>query len=244
MNLARMAIRLDERSVTHHLQAMYDRTPYNDPFDISGRAQSMLDRALRLGKRMALAFGLAVATAIVTAAVAVDNLFGQLFIIVLVTFAAWLPILFGILWVERAIGRRKRPAAAVATVDVVASPAVEAHWRRLIRAAPVERERIEGLRRSVERSRQRLGEATLDPDAHDLCVLIDRRLPELIDRGLDALPPDDRGRREEVGKLLDLVDQFARHCGKSGNAEAGSEREAEILRRRFEQRLAPPFDGQ
>jgi hypothetical protein len=222
---------------------MYDRTPYHDPFDFSGRAQSMLDRALRLGKRMALAFALAVAAAIVTAAVAVDNLFGQLFIIALVTFAAWLPILFGILWIERMFGRRKRPAAAAATVDVAASPVAEAYWRRLTRAAPHERERIEGLRRSVERSRQRLGEARLDPDAHDLCVLIDRRLPELIDRGLDALPPDDRGRRNEVGKLLDLVDQFARHCGQGRNADAGSEREAEILRRRFEQRLAPPpFD--
>lgn len=224
---------------------MYDRTPYNDPFDMAGRAQSMLDRALRLGKRMALAFALAVATAIVTAALAVDNLFGQLFIIALVTFAAWLPILFGILWVERLVRRRKRPAAAVATVDVVASPAADAHWRRLMRAAPGERERIEGLRRSVERSRQRLGEAKLDPDAHDLCVLIDRRLPELIDRGLEALPPDDRGRREQVGELLNLVDQFARHCGSRHHDGMDSQREAEILRRRFEQRLAPPpFEGQ
>ena len=84
----------------------------------------------------------------------------------------------------------------------------------------------------------------LDPDAHDLCVLIDRRLPELIDRELDALPPDDRGRREGVAALIRLVEQFARHCGaKRDGRAASSAYEAEVLRRRFEERLAPPAIG-
>ena len=84
-------------------------------------------------------------------------------------------------------------------------------------------------------------DARLDPDAHDLCVLIDRRLPELIERELDSLPPGDRERRERLSSLIALVEDFARHCGrKRDGSPAGSDYQAEVLRRRFEERLAGP----
>ena len=77
----------------------------------------------------------------------------------------------------------------------------------------------------------------MDPDANDLCILIDRRLPELIDRELDSLAPDDRGRTKQLDELVDLVEQFARHCSRSREGGSHAEREAAILRRRFEHRL-------
>lgn len=99
------------------------------------------------------------------------------------------------------------------------------------------------LQRSFERSRQALGSADLDPDAHDLCVLIDRRLPELIDRGLDDLPPDDRDRGRKLDELVNLVEQFARHCSRKGAGEVDLPTyDAQVLRRRFEERLSSgPF---
>ena len=123
---------------------------------------------------------------------------------------------------------------------MIEATAVERAWARLLRAAPAERERIGAIQRSLATSHLALRDAALDPDAHDLCVLIDRRLPELIERELDSLPPDDRGRRERVASLVDLVEHFARHCGAKRDGRSDeSDYEAEVLRRRFEERLAP-----
>ena len=55
---------------------------------------------------------------------------------------------------------------------------------------------------------------------------------------LDTLPPDDRNRGRQVAELVDLIEQFARHCSRprSGDVDdAGFE--AAVLRRRFEDRL-------
>ena len=53
----------------------------------------------------------------------------------------------------------------------------------------------------------------MDADAGELCAMIDKRLPDLIDHELDSLAPDSRGRDRQVGELVDLVEQFVRHCG-------------------------------
>jgi hypothetical protein len=133
-------------------------------------------------------------------------------------------------------GERPTPAAT-------AAPALtNDSWGRLAAIAPSQAHRVEVLQRSFERSRLTLGSADLDPDAHDLCVLIDRRLPELIDRELDDLPPDDRDRGKRLDDLIDLVEQFARHCSRRGSGEDGLPRyDAQVLRRRFEERLSNPF---
>ena len=120
-----------------------------------------------------------------------------------------------------------------------------AGWRRLGLAAPRQRERIATLERSLDRSRTSFAGATMDADAHELCAMIDRRLPDLIDHELDSLAPDSRGRERQIGDLVDLVEQFVRHCSsKRDGAAVDSAYHAEVLKRRFEARLADdrPFD--
>lgn len=225
----------------------YDDDRY--PRALPDRLSELMANGIRLAKRVFIAFGLAVFGAIVIGAVATDNGFVQFFVTLIAAIALWPPILFALLWIGRRRSRRPtawRSSATTGASIVHASAVRGTEWARLARALPDQRERIEGLQRSIERSRIRLGGAALDADAPELCALIDRRLPSLIEHELNDLPPDDRGRREKLGSLVDLVDQFARHCHRHGG-ESGSpsQREAEILRRRFEQRLAPsPFDGQ
>ena len=56
------------------------------------------------------------------------------------------------------------------------------------------------------------------------------------------LPPDDRDRGRRLNELVDLVEQFARHCSRKGSGEEGLPRyDAQVLRRRFEERLSSPF---
>lgn len=215
---------------------------------LAERFHEIAARGVRLAKRAALAFALAAVGGIVIGAAATDNWLAQIFITILAGAALWVPVLAGLLAIERLFARRGRgrgPAVVEATaVEVPADGA--RHWQRLIAAAPAaERERIAALQRSLANSHRALTSASLDPEAHDLCVLIDRRLPELIDHELDTLPPDDRGRRQAIAGLIGLVEQFARHCGaKRDGAAPDSARQAEILRRRFEERLAPPpFEG-
>jgi hypothetical protein len=128
------------------------------------------------------------------------------------------------------------------TVDVASRPASDS-WRRLAAAAPRRIEHLAVLQRSLERSRTSLGGETLDFDAHELCVLIDRRLPELIDRELDNLAPDDRNRERQLDELVSLIEQFARHCSRRRSDSASDSRyDAEVLRRRFEARLSSAPD--
>lgn len=215
--------------------------PYRLP--VQDRIGRFVERCFQFGKRAALAFGLAVMAAIAIGALATDNGLVQLFVTVVAAIALWGPFLIALLWGEKTFCRQ----AAVAP-ETVAAAADESDkpWLRLAFSAPYQRVRIVGLRQSIARSRVRLSNAKLDPEAVDLLVLIDRRLPDLIDRELDALPPNDGERRDKLDALVNLIDQFARHCSRRGADDSlAHEREAEILRRRFEERLAPsPFESQ
>ena len=205
------------------------------PFD--DKLQRLWRQGVRFATRVGIAFGLSTASAIMLAAAVADNAFVQILVIGFATIAFWIPSLLLILGIERMFTRRPKPASRQ-TIDVTASP-VATGWERLAAVAPRQSERIRVLQRSVERSRTSLGNDKLDPDAHDLCVLIDRRLPELIDRELEELPPDDRDRGKKVEELIDLVEQFARHCSRSGGSDPRFN--AEVLRRRFEDRLSKPL---
>jgi len=204
---------------------------------LDDRLSQLWRQGLRFATRVAIAFGLSAASAIMLAAAVADNAFVQILVIGFATIAFWIPSLLLILSIERMFTRRAKPASRQ-TIDVTALP-LAAGWDRLVAVAPRQSERIRVLQRSVERSRTSLGSEKLDPDAHDLCVLIDRRLPELIDRELDELPPDDRDRGKKVEELIDLVEQFARHCSRSGGSDPRFN--AEVLRRRFEERLSKPL---
>jgi hypothetical protein len=212
-----------------------DRTPayYADPGE---RFSGFVDRGLRIARRLAISFALSVVAAIVVGAAATDNGFAQFLITAFASLAFWLPIFFVISWVERLFTRRRPPPGVVETSARTVSPAEDAVWRRLAAATPKHRERIAVLQRSIGRSRLALANAKLDPGAHDICLLIDRRLPELIDKELDDLPPDDRNRGRQLDELVDLIEQFARDCSRRNTGPA-DRHSAEVLRRRFEDHL-------
>ena len=210
---------------------------HNDWYQEEDWLGSWIRRGLRLAGRLALAFGLSAVGAIFIGAAVTDNAFVQILVTAFATVALWIPTFIAIVGIERLFKRRPKPAKAAQ-----ANPAlVDGSWGRLTALAPAHSERVGVLQRSFERSRLSLGKADLDPDAHDLCVLIDRRLPELIDRELDELPPDDRDRSRRLNDLVDLIEQFARHCSRKGSGEAVPRYDAEVLRRRFEERLHDPI---
>ena len=214
--------------------------PYSAQASLSERIDRYWERAVRVATRFAIAFALATVSGIAVGFSVSDNIFAQIFITLLTAFAFWVPFIVGVTKVEnwRARPGRRNTAAPLASRSG-ADTAFARDWQRLTAMAPAQRERLAAIKSSIDKSRLALGKAELDPNAHDLCVLIDRRLPELVAHGLDDLAPDDTNRRRQVGELIDLVEQFARHCGRHRDgASSGSSREAEILRRRFENRLA------
>ena len=209
-------------------------------FSIHERLADAAERGMRIAKYMAVSFAVAVVAGIGIGAWVADNAFVQIFVTFMATLGLWLPILIAALAIDARLRRPRRREAP----EVLEATAVDASWVRLSRAAPEQSERIGAIQRSLATSHVALRDARLDPDAHDLCVLIDRRLPELIDRELDSLPPGDRERRERLSSLVALVEDFARHCGRKRDGNrAGSDYQAEVLRRRFEERLAPPSLG-
>ena len=195
-------------------------------------------RGVRLATRLAIAFGAATLAAIILGAAVTDNAFAQIVVTVLAALGLWLPFTLLIGGVERLFERRRAPRGEDGPARIGDGKADQS-WRRLLAMAPAQSERIAVLRRSLDRSRLQLGQAGLDPDAHELCVLIDRRLPELIDREIENLSPDDRNRTRELRELVELIEQFARHCSRNPSAgDAAPRYDAAVLRRRFEQRLS------
>lgn len=223
--------------------------PYLDCEDHPSLGEQIVDlwdRGLWLAKRLAIALGLSSALAIAVGLAVTESAFAQIVVTLLAAIAFWIPVLLAIIGIERMIDRRWLGKKAETTLQATAVPdSGSASWKRLAAAAPGERERLLALQRSLDRSRQSFATAALDPEAHDLCVLIDRRLPQLIEHELEELPPDDRGRKRQIGELLTLVEEFARHCSRKRDADGPASRyQAEILRRRFEDRLtgAGPLD--
>lgn len=200
------------------------------------RINVLWKRGVRLVIRAAIAFGLSTAAAIGVGAAVTDSALAQILVTVLAALAFWIPLFVIVLgvdkWLARHVARRvDAPPKATSHEDDV--------WRRFFALAPTELHRLATLKQSIERSRLSLGNAKLDTDAHELCILIDRRLPELIHHELEMLPPDDLHRREKIRDLINLVEQFARHCGRKGLADdADAEFRAKVLRRRFEARLS------
>lgn len=212
---------------------------------LSERMTNYWERGVRIATRFAIAFGLSTLIGIGIGFAVTDNVLAQIFVTVLSAFALWIPFVVGVARFEGwRNARRNRKALAAPPIVQHTNNDFEKDWQRLLSLAPTERSRLLAVKSSIDRSRLALGKAGLDPDAHDLCVLIDRRLPELVRYALDDMPPDDAGRRRQVGELIDLVEQFARHCSRQRDGvSSGDAREAAILRRRFEARLADHRDG-
>lgn len=219
---------------------MDDRYSPYPPIPFEDGLTNLWRRGLRLARNVAIAGMLAGLGGIILGAALTDGWLSQIFVTLFAAFVLWLPMIGLTFWVSRLLGGRSRAVPSV--VDVTPNTPegrLDSSWRRLVRAAPRQRERIVTLQRSLDRSRTSLAATTMDTDAHELCAMIDKRLPDLIDHELDSLAPDSRGRDKQVGELVDLVEQFVRHCGnKRDGAGDGSAYQAEVLKRRFEARLA------
>ena len=219
---------------------MHGRHPYYaEPDDApEDFFQSIWQRGILLARRLGISFALSAVLSIVVGAAAADNGFVQILITLLCLLAFWIPLFLVVVGVERWWQSRKS-VRLKSTEPVVQDNAADRIWHRLAVAAPHHAERISVLRRSIDRSRLALGKAELEPDAHDLCVVIDRRLPQLIEHELDDLPPGDRDRSHALSVLVALIEQFARECSRrgSGGSEEGRY-SAEVLRRRFEAHLS------
>lgn len=86
-------------------------------------------------------------------------------------------------------------------------------WNKLEVEAVGAESRVAVARRSCERFRATLKGAPLDPEAHSLLVIVERRIPELIEARLGRLKEcDERQRSLIVDDLLDLLERFAADC--------------------------------
>lgn len=208
--------------------------PETPPF--GERIDFLWKRGMRFVSRAAIAFALSTAAAVGLGAAVTDNGLVQTLITVLAALAFWVPSFLIVVRVEKWFAHR---SAHHGTAPPQTSSPDDDVWRRLFALAPAHSARLAVLKRSLQRSRLTLGSAELDPEAHELCILIDRRLPDLIHHELEVLPPDDLHRRQKIRELIDLVEQFARHCSRRGSTEEGkAEFQAKVLRRRFEARLS------
>lgn len=221
----------------NHFQPMNRVSSEGLPF--GERIYLLWKRGVRLVTRAAIAFAVSTAAAIGVGAAVTDNALLQILVTVLAALAFWMPLFFITLRVDKWLAYRGMDyGIAPASEPPVSNSCDDDAWRRLSAVAPAESQRLAAVRRSLERSRLSLVSSELDPEAHELRILIERRLPDLIHHELEILPPDDRNRRQKVRELIALVEQFARHCGRRGSADgAKATFQAEVLRRRFETRL-------
>ena len=238
-------MRLDAELRHPTYRKMDDRYAPLPPGSFDDSLGALWRKGLRLARNLAISGGLAGVGGLVLGAALTDNWLAQIFVTLFAAAVLWIPMLGITIWVSRLFGQRPAaPLPATAPADPV-NARLAASWRRLSLAAPRQRERIVTLERSIGRSRTSFTGTSLDADAHELCAMIDRRLPDLIDHELDSLAPDSRNRDRQIGDLIDLVEQFARHCGsKRDGALVDSAYHAEVLKRRFEARLtdSDPLD--
>lgn len=219
-------------------------TDYYDPYQPGPFDQGfagLLERGVRFARKLAIASVLAGVGGIAIGAALTDNWFAQIFLTLFAAVVLWVPMLVATLWAGRRLARKPAVPNTIDASATVVDDRLATSWRRLGVAAPSQRDRIVTLQRSLGRSRTSFEAQSMDADAHELCAMIDKRLPDLIDHELDSLAPDNRGRERQVGELIELVEQFVRHCGsKRDGAQVDSAYHAEVLKRRFEARLADP----
>jgi hypothetical protein len=112
-------------------------------------------------------------------------------------------------------------------------------WDRLEDEAPHQAARISIARRSSERSRQALKARHLEFSAHSTLVMLERRIPELIDSELKfAAEQPSRAGMKIIDELVDLLERFAADCERqlSSDHRLGAP-ETRLLRQHIERYL-------
>lgn len=202
-------------------------------------------RGMSLLARLAIGGMVAAIAGIVIGALATGGGFVQLLVTAFATMALWLPAFFLVSRVASWRRRRQMRAAVSAPANKarVAGPprpadAIDASWNRLAMVAGQrhsEVRRIEGQLAEVWRA---LPAQSLDPQVHELQLLIGQRIPQLIDTQLSCLPLRSRERGQAVDELLNLLGDFTQDSvGRYERLAIGSRHQHEIVRRRIEDHL-------
>ena len=132
-----------------------------------------------------------------------------------------------------------RPLKRAAFRRVFSADQIGQVWDRLEDEAPHHSARIAVVRRSTEQSRQALKARHLELAAHSALVMLEKRIPELIDDELTTAGslPGLAGIRA-IDELVDLLERFAADCERQlGKDRRMGASETRLLRQHIERYL-------
>ena len=203
-------------------------------------AMAATQRAFRILLRLAVAGGLAAVAGIILGALATSGGFAQLALTGFAAFALWIPMFLLLSGIARWRARRAaQPRLARRTGKLTRSS--RASWTRLQQLAGPRAGEVVTACNRLALVHERLPGNALDPQAHELRLLIEKRIPQLISSRLSSLPASSKERTEAIDSLVDLVDRFAADSDQRCEQLAQASRsEHEAVRQRIEDHLAAP----
>ena len=212
---------------------------------LGGFGTDLYRRATSLLARLAVGGMVAVVAAILLGAVATSGGFIQLVVTLLAAVALWLPAFFLVSRIadwRRQRRRRatlRRPLEQAVTGDRTSEPArLDAAWSGLAQVSGSRAPEVRRLEQQLAFVWRALPSQSLDPQVHELQLLIGKRIPELIDTQLTCLPLRRSDRGAAVDELLHLLADFTADSVERYDRLAGSGREQhQVLRRRIEGHL-------
>ena len=212
---------------------------------LGGFGTDLYRRATSLLARLAVGGMVAVVAAILLGAVATSGGFIQLVVTLLAAVALWLPAFFLVSRIadwRRQRRRRatlRRPLEQAVTGDRTFEPArLDAAWSGLAQVSGSRAPEVRRLEQQLAFVWRALPSQSLDPQVHELQLLIGKRIPELIDTQLTCLPLRRSDRGAAVDELLHLLADFTADSVERYDRLAGSGREQhQVLRRRIEGHL-------
>lgn len=197
---------------THTLShAVRTRT---DPARMMSLGVTLYRRGLSLLTRLALGGMLAVLAAILIGAFATAGGFVQLLVTAFAAMALWIPaFLLVSRFAEWRLRRQRRAALAEAVKPSSSSgPApvepIDAAWNSLAAASGSRAGEVRRIEQQLAAVWKALPAQSLDPQVHELQLLIGKRIPQLIDAQLACLPLRRSERQAAVDELVELISSF------------------------------------
>lgn len=212
---------------------------------IAGLGVALYRRGLSLLTRLALGGMLAAIAAILIGAVATGGGLVQLLVTAFAAFALWIP---AFLLVSRiAEWRRRRRIREALSVEsrrgraaggVAPLAQIDAAWGSLALAVGERRSEVHRIEQQLAAVWRGLPANSLDPQVHELRLLIGRRIPQLIDTQLACLPLSRSRRAAETDSLIELLHEFTSDSVRRYEAIAISRQsDHAIVRQRIEDHL-------
>ncbi len=212
---------------------------------LGGFGMALYQRSVSLLLRLAVAGMLAVLAGIVIGAVAGGGGLVQLLITAMAATALWIPAFLVVSRVAGWLRKRRlrdtlRTSDQKGTVAEAAAPAatIDMAWSRLALVAGPHRADVRRMEAQLAEVWRALPGQSLDPQVHELQLLIGRRVPELIETRLSCLPLRRDERELAVGDLLKLLGDFTQDTvGRYESVATAGRQRHEIVRRRIEGHL-------